>query len=320
MIKLVKPSSQYLSSAIASCQEYVSDKNAFQIIHPVMHMIENLQKNPDEYFYNLYKQENGIDLKSGHVPMTIFWLVDNEQYIGTFVLRHDLTVALKQTGGHIAYQIRPSKLRQGYATQGLLLCLSEALKLGLEEVLITCHEDNIASYKTMNNVMVKMGGREMEPSETEGHKNRRIWIKTKERHDGKIRPLALAIITKDNRILANKGYDSKKQEWFYRLPGGGIDFYEKAEDTLKREFKEENGIDVIVNEKLGVIENLFDFNGKKGHEIAIVFHAQLSDVDMAKNKIPLLEPEFEGCFSEFVEINSENKIYPEEALQFVKNK
>lgn len=46
MIKLVKPSSQYLSSAIASCQEYVSDKNAFQIIHPVMHMIENLQKNP----------------------------------------------------------------------------------------------------------------------------------------------------------------------------------------------------------------------------------------------------------------------------------
>ena len=165
-----------------------------------------------------------------------------------------------------------------------------------------------------------MGGREIEPSETDGHKNRCVWIKTKERHDGKIRPLALAIIIKDNKILANKGYDSKKQEWFYRLPGGGIDFFEKAEDTLKREFKEENGIDVIVNEKLGVIENLFEFNGKKGHEIAIVFRAQLSDVDMAKDKIPLLEAEFEGCFSEFVEIDSENKIYPEEALKFVKNK
>ncbi|MBE6449889.1 MAG: hypothetical protein E7013_04275 [Alphaproteobacteria bacterium] len=34
---------------------------------------------------------------------------------------------------------------------------------------------------------------------------------------------------------------------------------------------------------------------------------------MAKDKIPLLEPEFEGCFSEFIEIDSKNKIYPQEA-------
>ena len=58
-------------------------------------------------------------------------------------------------------------------------------------------------------------------------------------------------------------------------------------------------------------------NEKKGHEIAIVFQAKLSDDDMAKDKFPLIEPEFEGCFSEFIEINSENKIYPQEALQFI---
>jgi predicted acetyltransferase/ADP-ribose pyrophosphatase YjhB (NUDIX family) len=302
---------------LTGCQEYLADKTSVQMIEPVSEMIDTLQKDSNSFFYNVYKQECGIDLKSDHVLTTTFWLVEDNKYIGTFALRHNLTENLKISGGHIVYQIIPSKLRQGYATKGLFLCLAEALKLGLEEVLITCHEDNIASYKTMNKVMLKMGGREIEPSETDGYKNRRVWIKTKERHDGKIRPLALAIITKGNKILANKGYDNKKQEWFYRLPGGGIDFYEKAEDTIKRELKEENGIDVFVGKKLGVIENVFEFNGKKGHEIAIIFQAKLSDEDMAKDKIPLVEPEFEGCFSEFIEINSENKIYPQEALQFI---
>ena len=42
--------------------------------------------------------------------------------------------------------------------------------------------------------------------------------------------------------------------------------------------------------------------------------------DIKKDKIPLIEPEFEGCFSEFVEISSDNKIYPKEALCFLKEK
>lgn len=318
MLKLVKPSSKYMDSALAGCQEYLSDTSAFQTIKPVADMIKQLKDNPVDYFYNLYKEECGQDLKPSHVPMTTFWLIDDKQYIGTFVLRHNLTEDLTQRGGHIAFQIVPSKLRQGYATDGLLLCLAEAFKLGLEQVLITCHENNIASYKTMQKVMLKMGGREIAPSKTDGHKNRRVWIKTQERHNGTIRPLALALITKDNKVLANKGYDYKKQEYFYRLPGGGIDFYEKAKDTLKRELKEENGIDVFVGTQLGVVENLFEFNGKKGHEIAIIFQAKLSDADMSKDKIPLLEPEFEGCCSEFVEINTENRIYPSEALRFLK--
>ena len=68
-----------------------------------------------------------------------------------------------------------------------------------------------------------MGGREMEPSETEGHKNRRIGIKIKERHDGKIRPLAWAIISAgviikgnvqiedNNHILNEEPYDESRR-------------------------------------------------------------------------------------------------------------
>ena len=177
MLKLLRPSSLYLFSALAACEEYTSDKSTFQIM-AVDKMIEGLKNNPDDYFQKLYKEENGIDLKSGWVPATTFWLIDDDQYIGSFVLRHALTDELKLRGGHIAYQIRPSKCRQGYATKGLLLCLSEALKLGLDQVLITCREDNIASYKTIMKAMIKMGGHEIALSETDGHKNHRVWIKT----------------------------------------------------------------------------------------------------------------------------------------------
>lgn len=320
MLRLVKPSTQYLSSALAGCQEYVSNRSSLLITQPVSDMIKILRENPTAYFYNLDKQENSCDLKNNSVPVSVFWLIEDEKYIGTFALRHRLTDELRQRGGHITCQIIPSKLRQGYGGKGLELCLQEALKLGLEEVLMICSENDVASYKIMQKIMIKMGGREIEAKELDGHKNFRIWVKTKERHDGKIRPLALAIITKDNKILANKGYDTKKKEWFYRLPGGGIDFLEKAEDTLKREFKEENGIDVFIEKQLGVVENIFEFNEKKGHEIAIVFQARLSNEYMKKDKIPLLEPMFEGCFTEFIEINSDYKIYPKDALKFVKVK
>ena len=139
-------------------------------------------------------------------------------------------------------------------------------------------------------------------------------------HDGKIRPLAVALITKGNKILANKGYDPTKQEVFYRLPGGGIEFGEKAEDTLKRELKEENGIDIIVGKQLGVLENIFEFDGKKGHEIAFVFEAKLPDECKEKDKIPIIEKQKAREFSEFVEIMPQNKIYPENALKLLKNK
>ena len=103
-------------------------------------MIQMLSDNTELYFYQLYMEEKGINLTPNHVSQTTFWLLDDEEYIGTFALRHDLTEQLKEIGGHIVYQIKPSKQKQGYATKGLLLCLNEALRSGLEQILITCKE------------------------------------------------------------------------------------------------------------------------------------------------------------------------------------
>lgn len=49
-----------------------------------------------------------------------------------------------------------------------------------------------------------------------------------------IRPIALGVVIRDNKLLVGEGYDKVKNETFYRCLGGGIKFTEKGEEALKR--------------------------------------------------------------------------------------
>ena len=54
-----------------------------------------------------------------------------------------------------------------------------------------------------------------------------------------IRPIALGLAIKNNKLLVSEGFDKVKNEIFYRCLGGGIEFLEKGKEALKREFLEE---------------------------------------------------------------------------------
>ena len=62
-----------------------------------------------------------------------------------------------------------------------------------------------------------------------------------------IRPIVLGLCVRDNKLLVGEGYDKVKKQTFYRCLGGGIDFLEKSQDALKREFLEETGTNVNDN-------------------------------------------------------------------------
>ena len=97
----------------------------------------------------------GINLPPNLVPMTTYWLVkDNEIVLGESRLRHRLTPALENEGGHIGYAIRPLQRRKGYGTCILKLTLEKARDMGLDRVLVTCDTDNLASAM----VIEKNGG------------------------------------------------------------------------------------------------------------------------------------------------------------------
>jgi predicted acetyltransferase len=89
------------------------------------------------------------------VPFSTFWYTSGEHYLGTLVVRHELTEKLLVDGGHIGYHVSPAWRRQGHATRMLAAGLAEARRLGLERVLLSCEPGNAASRK----VIVANGGR-----------------------------------------------------------------------------------------------------------------------------------------------------------------
>src|SRR5687767_5082074 len=92
-----------------------------------------------------------------------------------------------------------------------------------------------------------------------------------------IRPIAISVFHNSNRILVFEGHDPVKGETFYRPLGGGIEFGESSEATVRRELKEEINVDVGDLRLLGVLENIFMFNGNSYHEIVMVFDGTLTD-------------------------------------------
>jgi predicted acetyltransferase len=106
----------------------------------------------------------------GHVPCTTLWWVEGDEYLGRLAIRHRLTEWLRNVGGHVGYDVRPTARRQGHATAMLRAALPRARELGIDDVLVTCDVDNVASRK----VIEANGGR----FEDERDGKLRFWVPT----------------------------------------------------------------------------------------------------------------------------------------------
>lgn len=83
------------------------------------------------------------------VPTTILWYVSGSEYIGELVIRHELTAALLESGGHIGYGIATPWRRQGHGTRLLADGLVECRRMGLKRVLVTCDGANEGSRRVI---------------------------------------------------------------------------------------------------------------------------------------------------------------------------
>jgi predicted acetyltransferase len=109
--------------------------------------------------------------QEGWVPCTTLWWVDGEEYLGRIAVRHRLTPWLREIGGHIGYDVRPTARRRGHATAMLRAALPVARALGIEEALVTCDTDNVASRR----VIEACGG----VLEDERNDKLRFWVPTR---------------------------------------------------------------------------------------------------------------------------------------------
>ncbi|MFO7957012.1 MAG: GNAT family N-acetyltransferase [Candidatus Brocadiia bacterium] len=136
---------------------------------------EDLPKDFGEYVRRLRAQSRGIGLKPGHVAQSTYWLVSPDgRVLGTSRLRHRLTPQLEHSGGHIGYDVRPSERRKGYGTRLLALTLQRARELGMERVLLTCDDDNLASARIIEKNEGQLENKVLSPRS--GKLHRRYWV------------------------------------------------------------------------------------------------------------------------------------------------
>jgi 8-oxo-dGTP pyrophosphatase MutT (NUDIX family) len=89
-----------------------------------------------------------------------------------------------------------------------------------------------------------------------------------------IRTIAICVFRNGDQILASEGFDSIKQQPFYRPLGGTIEFGERSDETIHRELMEEIKAEVTNLHYLGLLENVFIYEAEKGHEIVLVYDGQ----------------------------------------------
>jgi predicted acetyltransferase len=149
-MQLIKPSIKYKKSFLNALIEYQREEQSekhgrYEHYHSLDKVI--LQNDFQSYVKKELLKEKGIGLPDGYVPESVLWLVDNNEFIGKINVRHKLTKDLIKMGGHIGYDIRPSKRRLGYGKIMLKLALIEAKKIGISKIMVTCNFDNIPSKK-----------------------------------------------------------------------------------------------------------------------------------------------------------------------------
>jgi len=89
----------------------------------------------------------------------------------------------------------------------------------------------------------------------------------------------------DGRVLVHRA----EGEPFWTLPGGRAEHGETAEETLIREMREELGVAIEVERLLWTVENFFDYDRWRYHEIALYFLMRLPP-----GSAPLAAESFDG--------------------------
>ena len=149
-MKLVKPHITYQSSYLAYIEE-LGDEERYPFPMDFDH------RDFPAMLQRIADFEQGVNIPTGYVPSTTYWLVRGDEILGAANLRHQLNDVLRTAGGHIGLGIRPKYRQQGLSVKLLNLTLEQAKDKDIDPVHIHCYQENMASAK-----MIKICGRVLE--------------------------------------------------------------------------------------------------------------------------------------------------------------
>jgi ADP-ribose pyrophosphatase len=86
---------------------------------------------------------------------------------------------------------------------------------------------------------------------------------------------ALILNDKNEFLMVLRSETSRVEPGTWMIPGGGVDFGEKLEDAVKREVKEEIGVDIELGEMVNTINHIFP----EQHWVSSTFKAKIVSGD-----------------------------------------
>jgi len=186
--RLITPCERYMASYLDARREGHTDTT-----DPHLQVaLAIIEAEPGRHIAALGKRETIIRLPDGTelgaVPYAHLWLVAGDELIGRVSIRYALNERLMRFGGHIGYGIRPSRKRQGFGRQALILAKANVRAHGLSRVLLTCADSNVGSAR----IIESCGGTldSVEPHSDPPHiMTRRYWITLREEPEGTMPPL-----------------------------------------------------------------------------------------------------------------------------------
>lgn len=151
--RLVQPSAKFHESWLESYDEWGTLNQDGSAAFVAARYDLDLRDNSDfaEWVHVLHElPKKGFQPPEGLANQSTIWVVDDNAYLGAASLRHSLANDyLTEVGGNIGYGIRPSARGRGLAKLALKGALQEGRSLGMDRVLVTCKQPNVASARTI---------------------------------------------------------------------------------------------------------------------------------------------------------------------------
>lgn len=148
-LKFVKPTKELEKDAIDFVKEFYEYNSAIEGVNGLHKYLDNY----DAWLQKIEMERTQVT-DDKNVPTETYFLVrdTDNKIVGMTTVRLDLNRRFRRLGGNIGGSIRPTERRKGYSKTSLYLGLLTFEKHGINEIMIDCDKNNLASKSTIESL------------------------------------------------------------------------------------------------------------------------------------------------------------------------